>query len=66
VRKLMWFAIGFTAACAAGVYLLSGAWYLLIGLFCLIGAFIGGVKDKAAFVRSVILFFNRDQADRYE
>lgn len=37
MRKLMWFTIGFTAACAAGVYLLSGAWYLLIGLFCLIG-----------------------------
>jgi len=37
MRKLMWFAIGFTAACAAGVYLLSGAWYLLIGLFCLMG-----------------------------
>jgi len=37
MRKLMWFAIGFTAACTAGVYLLSGPWYLLIGLFCLIG-----------------------------
>ena len=37
MRKLMWFTIGFTAACAAGVYLLSGAWLLLIGLFCLIG-----------------------------
>lgn len=33
---------------------------LLIGLFCLIGAFIGGVKDKAVFVRNVILFFHRD------
>ena len=37
MRKLMWFAIGFTTACTAGVYLLSGPWYLLIGLFCLIG-----------------------------
>ena len=37
MRKLMWFAVGFTAACAAGVYLLSGFWFLLIGLFCLIG-----------------------------
>ena len=37
MRKLMWFTIGFTVACTAGVYLLSGAWYLLIGLFCLIG-----------------------------
>lgn len=39
---------------------------LLIGVFCLIGAFIGGVKDKAGFVRKVILFFHRDGADRYE
>ena len=38
----------------------------LIGLFCLIGAFIGGVKDKTAFVRNMILFFSRDRADRYE
>ena len=33
---------------------------LLIGLFCLVGAFIGGVKHKGAFVRNVILFFHRD------
>ena len=33
---------------------------LLIVLFCLVGAFIGGVKDKGAFVRNVILFFHRD------
>lgn len=39
---------------------------LLIGLFCLIGAFIGGVKDKAGFARKVILFFHRDGSDRYE
>ena len=39
---------------------------LLIGLFCLIGAFIGGVKDKAGFIRKVILFFHRDGSDRYE
>lgn len=39
---------------------------LVIGIFCLIGAFIGGVKDKKAFVRSVVLFFHRDEADRYE
>lgn len=38
----------------------------LIGLFCLIGAFVGGVKDKAAFVRRVILFFHRGESDRYE
>ena len=37
---------------------------MLIGGFCLIGAFIGGVKDKKAFVRKTILFFHRDGADR--
>lgn len=31
---------------------------LLIALFCLIGAFIGGVKDKKKFVESVYLFFS--------
>ena len=33
---------------------------VLIGLFCLVGAFVGGVKDKAGFIRKVILFFHRD------
>lgn len=39
---------------------------LVIGIFCLLGAFIGGVKDKKEFVRSVVLFFHRGDADRYE
>lgn len=39
---------------------------VLIGLFCLVGAFVGGVKDKANFVRKAILFFNRSESDRYE
>ncbi len=33
----------------------------LIGLFCLVGAFVGGVKDKAGFIRRVILFFHRGE-----
>ena len=33
---------------------------LIIGLFCLVGAFIGGVKDKTAFVRRIVLFFHRE------
>ena len=37
MRKLMWFTVGFTVACAAGVYFLSGLWLLWISLFCLIG-----------------------------
>ena len=39
---------------------------LVIGVFCLIGACIGGVKDKAGFFKRIILFFHRDDADRYE
>lgn len=39
---------------------------LVIGLFCLVGAFVGGVKDKGAFVRRVILLFHRGDSDRYE
>lgn len=35
MRKLMWFAIGFAAACAAGIYLISDHWLLLLALFCL-------------------------------
>lgn len=35
MRKLMWFTLGFSAACAAGVYLLSGIWYLLLAFVCL-------------------------------
>ena len=38
---------------------------LLIGIFCLIGAFIGGVKDKKAFVRRIVSLISRDE-DRYE
>ena len=33
---------------------------LLIGVFCLIGAFIGGVKNKGAFVRKIAGFFHRE------
>lgn len=35
MRKLVWFAVGFTAACAVGIYLASGLWLLLIGVFSL-------------------------------
>ena len=33
---------------------------VLIGLFCLVGAFVGGVKDKPGFIRKAILFFHRE------
>ena len=32
MRKLMWFTIGFTAACAAGIYGFSGSWLALLCL----------------------------------
>ena len=34
---------------------------LLIGGFCLVGAFVGGVKDKMGFIRKVVLFFHRGE-----
>ena len=33
---------------------------LLIGAFCLVGAFVGGVKDKGAFVKKIAGFFHRE------
>jgi len=38
---------------------------LLIGIFCLVGAFIGGVKDKAGFVKKIILLFHKDDSQVY-
>ena len=32
MRRLMWFAIGFSAACGVGAYLVSGSWLLLLAL----------------------------------
>lgn len=56
MRKLMWFTVGFTVACAAGAYLLTGAWFLLIGLFCLIGfAAMLFVRVKPAKITAAIL-----------
>ncbi len=37
MRKLMWFTIGFTAACIIGVYLVSGSWLLLLCCVALAG-----------------------------
>lgn len=52
MRKLMWFAIGFTAACAAGVYLVTGLWLLLLGGFAL-AALIGVLCIKSARSRII-------------
>ena len=37
MRKLMWFTIGFAAACLPGVYLVSGTWLLLLAAISLAG-----------------------------
>ena len=50
MRRLMWFAIGFAAACAVGGYLVSGSWLLLLALFCL-GAVISLFFVKGEYVR---------------
>ena len=56
MRKLMWFAIGFAAACAAGIYLLHGAWFGLIGLFCLLACIaMLFVQTKPAKIAAVSL-----------
>ena len=56
MRKLMWFAVGFTAACGAGVYLLSDNWHLLIGLFCLLGSIaLLLLRTKPAKITAIIL-----------
>ena len=33
---------------------------LLIGIFCAIGVFVGGVKDKRQFISSIYTFFHRE------
>lgn len=45
MRKLLWFAIGFTAACALGINLSYGIWLLLAALFCLPCAIVLGLGD---------------------
>ena len=56
MRYLMWFTIGFAAACALGVYLVSGIW---LGLLCAF-AFVVGIsflflKSKKAKIFAIVL-----------
>ncbi len=46
MRKLMWFAIGFTAACALGIYLSYGIWLLLAAGFCIPCAILLGIRES--------------------
>ena len=56
MRKLMWFAIGFTAACVAGAYLLFGVWFLLFGLLCLLSGIVAlFVRSKPAKIAAMVL-----------
>ena len=36
---------------------------ILIAVFCLIGGFVGGVRDKKAFVRNLFDLFHRNDSD---
>lgn len=57
MRKLMWFTVGFAAACALSTYLLPDWWMLILALFCLVaGIGLYFLKHKFALVASVILF----------
>ena len=38
---------------------------LLIGVFCLVGVFVGGVKDKAGFIKKILLLFHKDDSQVY-
>ena len=56
MRKLMWFAVGFATACAAGIYLISNHWLLLLALFCLASTVaLAFLKTKRARITMVIL-----------
>ncbi len=49
MRRLMWFTIGFAGACAVGIYLVSGWWLLLLGVFSLAAAIaLGFLRSNAA------------------
>ena len=52
MRKLMWFTIGFAAACAIGVYLVFGSWLLLLSCVAL-AALIGTLCIGSALSRKI-------------
>ncbi len=59
MRKLMWFTIGFAAACAVGAYLISGLFLLLLGV-CTLAAF--GIllcikSSNSRLIRCILLGF---------
>ena len=53
MRKLMWFTIGFAAACAASVYLRIGIW---LAIFCVVAATgLFFVRHNACTIAAVVL-----------
>ncbi len=59
MRKLMWFAIGFSAACAIGAYLASGLWLLLLGVCALatFGFLLCIKSNNSRHIRCILLGF---------
>lgn len=56
MRKLMWFAIGFGAACAFGCYLWIGKWMLLLAvLACVLGIGTGLLPEQKVRKRAAVL-----------
>lgn len=62
MRKLMWFTIGFTSACALSVYLLGGIWPALLGMICLITAALLCVCSSQRAKITAILAFGMSAA----
>lgn len=56
MRKLMWFAVGFTAACAAGVYLQMNTLCLVLGLLCLLGCIGSFFFDSQSAKVTAVIF----------
>lgn len=48
MRKLMWFTIGFAAACAICTYLVNGSWVWILALCCLPGIALLWIDSNAA------------------
>lgn len=56
VRRLLWLAVGFTAACAVGVYLVSDSFLLLLGGICLCaGIPLHFIKNAKSAIATMVL-----------
>lgn len=57
MRTLMWFAVGFAAACFLGIYVVTGAWLMILLAFALLGAvLLFFLKNKTGKIAAVVLF----------